>query len=309
VRGLVRGHRPSGRGGAVRAWWDGLAALPTAEAQERWTAWLRAAEVGPPARFTANGYVVTALQAAVAAIVSTPVPTEGPACLHLQHALRAAVRIGNDTDTVAAIAGAVLGARWGASAVPFAWRRMLHGWPGYRARDLGRLAVLSALGGRNDDLGWPSAPSLRSAYRSKGVAVPLADDPGVVLGDVGALASLDPSTGAVISLCRIGRGDVPGGVEHHESWLIDVEDPALNPNLDFLLEDTAAAIASLRDEGKTVFLHCVHAQRRTPAVAAAYLATTRGLSGREAFARVRELLPGALLNPSFGAALERRWPG
>jgi hypothetical protein len=32
------------------------------------------------------------------------------------------VRIGNDTDTVAAIAGGLLGARWGASAIPAKWK-------------------------------------------------------------------------------------------------------------------------------------------------------------------------------------------
>ena len=41
-------------------------------------------------------------------------------CDHLQDALHAAIRIGDDTDTVAAIAGGLLGARWGASAVPVA---------------------------------------------------------------------------------------------------------------------------------------------------------------------------------------------
>ncbi|MBO0846489.1 MAG: ADP-ribosylglycohydrolase family protein, partial [Nocardioides sp.] len=40
-----------------------------------------------------------------------------------------AIGIGDDTDTVAAIAGAQLGARYGASTVPAEWRRMLHGYP------------------------------------------------------------------------------------------------------------------------------------------------------------------------------------
>ena len=61
---------------------------------------------------------------------------------HLQEALELAVRAGHDTDTTAAIAGGLLGARWGASAVPARWRRMLHGWPGLRAKDLMALAVL-----------------------------------------------------------------------------------------------------------------------------------------------------------------------
>lgn len=53
------------------------------------------------------------MQAAWSAMTHTPVPEGNSAPLHLQHALRTAIRIGHDTDTVAAIAGAVLGARWG----------------------------------------------------------------------------------------------------------------------------------------------------------------------------------------------------
>ena len=70
-----------------------------------------------------------------------------PAC-HLQDVLIEAVRIGDDTDTVAAIAGMVLGARWGAAAVPPAWRDLLHGWPGLQAADLERLVILTVNGGR-----------------------------------------------------------------------------------------------------------------------------------------------------------------
>ena len=42
---------------------------------------------------------------------------------------------------VAAIAGALLGARHGAAAVPTAWRAAVHGWPGLTADDLVELAV------------------------------------------------------------------------------------------------------------------------------------------------------------------------
>ena len=69
---------------------------------------------------------------------------------HLQRALEVAVRAGGDTDTTAAIAGGLLGARWGASAVPARWRRLLHGWPGLRAKDLIFLAALTAAGGCDD---------------------------------------------------------------------------------------------------------------------------------------------------------------
>jgi ADP-ribosyl-[dinitrogen reductase] hydrolase len=107
-----------------------------------WTGWLaeagdpelRAQEV-PGRQFTPNGFTVTALQAAAAAVLHTD---EKPA--QFAEGLHAAIRIGNDTDTVAAIAGALLGARWGASAIPLEWREAVHGWPGYDGSDLLALA-------------------------------------------------------------------------------------------------------------------------------------------------------------------------
>jgi ADP-ribosylglycohydrolase len=118
---------------------DGLALLD-GPARERWSQALDEAEAAPAESFTPNGFVVTALQAAHAAVHQTPVPDDEPG-RHLHDALQTAVGIGNDTDTVAAIAGALLGARWGASSVPATWRQLLHGWPGYHADDLTRLAL------------------------------------------------------------------------------------------------------------------------------------------------------------------------
>ena len=67
---------------------------------------------------------------------------------HLERALQAAVRNEDDTDTVAAIAGALLGARYGIEAIPAVWRANDHGWPGLRADDLIDLAVRTAESGR-----------------------------------------------------------------------------------------------------------------------------------------------------------------
>ena len=102
----------------------------------------------------ANGFTVTALQAAWAAITSTD-PGRGDgsdrgagnAAAHLRRALSAAVHAGDDTDTVAAIAGGLLGARYGASAVPDAWSSLVHGWPGMTATDLTDLATRTATRG------------------------------------------------------------------------------------------------------------------------------------------------------------------
>jgi ADP-ribosylglycohydrolase len=88
-----------------------------------------------------NGWVVEALQGAWSAITTTLITQDDTAkggfrADHLRLALEAAVRGGGDTDTVAAIAGGLLGAVYGASAVPADWNRMLHGRPGLGADDL-----------------------------------------------------------------------------------------------------------------------------------------------------------------------------
>ena len=92
----------------------------------RWEKIIDEAVQGPSATFNPNGYVVTAFQAALAAIIETPIPAQDPS-RHLADSLETAVRIGDDCDTVAAIAGSFLGARWGAEAIPEPWRALIHG--------------------------------------------------------------------------------------------------------------------------------------------------------------------------------------
>ena len=88
----------------------------------------------------------------------------------------------------------------------------------------------------------------------------------------------------VISLCRMGTHDVPPEVEQHTIGLID-SNSADNPNLVFVLRDTAATIDELVKAGERVFVHCVAAENRTPAIAAAYL-MTRGASVDAALRKV-----------------------
>ncbi|CAG7845409.1 ADP-ribosyl-[dinitrogen reductase] glycohydrolase [Pseudoclavibacter triregionum] len=78
-----------------------------------------------------NGWVVRAFQGALCAIAGAE---------SLPDAVDRAIRGGGDTDTVAAIAGSLAGAVHGAAAVPDAWKKLVHGWPGLGGRDLERLA-------------------------------------------------------------------------------------------------------------------------------------------------------------------------
>jgi ADP-ribosylglycohydrolase len=117
--------------GAEFDWTGALRAGLRHVADSRRSVWeerIEEALAGDPSRWhETNGWVVAAFQAAIAAITSAAAEALSPPDEHLASALRAASRSGGDTDTVAAIAGALLGARWGAAAIPPEWRAALHG--------------------------------------------------------------------------------------------------------------------------------------------------------------------------------------
>ncbi len=270
--------------------------------RDMWASRLNTAEASKPNDFTNNGWVVEALQAAWSTIATTSVPQDDPArgvfrVDHLRLALDAAVRGGNDTDTVAAIAGGLLGAAYGASAVPVDWRRLLHGWPGMRTRDLVALAtrIVKADKPFSYDI-EPMAP-VRHPH-----------DDGVWLADVATLRGLPSGVDAVVSLCRVNDDDLPVGVEQIDIRLIDKIGPDANPNLDFVLTDTVRLVEQLRNEGHTVLLHCVACQSRTPAVAALYGARKKGISGKAALQEVTAVLPDAYPNSDFRGALPKLAP-
>lgn len=125
----------------------GLGLLDAAR-RDMWARRLDEAERREPADFTRNGWVVEALQAAWSAITvaARAAAPDATPTTHLVTGLEAAVRGGRDADTVAAIAGALLSARWGASAAPPAWLDVVHGWPGLRVGDLAERGLALARG-------------------------------------------------------------------------------------------------------------------------------------------------------------------
>ncbi len=280
----------------------GLDWLPPVS-RDRWAALIDDAARRHPYDFAHNVWVVEALQAAWSAITTTLVPEDAPSegsypAAHFQLALEAAVRAGNDTDTVAAIAGGLLGARWGVSAVPLAWQRDLHGWPGLRYPDLVELGQTP--GSDRTLLTFDHLGHLASV-----TAHPR--DENVLMGGVNAADHLPTDVDAAVSLCRVNASHLPPGIgdprNHVQVWLIDTDDPALNPHLHFVLDQAAAMVEQLRGEGRTVFLHCAAGQSRTPTVAAVYGARIGGGSAAEELQRLTALIPDAHVGDHFVTAL------
>ena len=270
--------------------------------RDLWATRVDVAEASQPSDFKNNGWVVEALQGAWSAIATIPVPQDDPPMEvfrvdHLRLALDTAVRGGGDTDTVAAIAGGLLGAAYGASAVPAEWRRVLHGWPGLASRDLVALSTRIVKEERPFSYDIEPMAPVRHPH-----------DDGVWLADVAALQGLPPGLDAVVSLCRVDDDDLPVGVEQIDIRLMDIEGQDANPNLDFVLTDTVRLIEQLRNEGRTVLLHCVACQSRTPTVAALYGARRQGTSGLLALRDVTEVLPDSWPNSDFREAIKRLAP-
>jgi ADP-ribosyl-[dinitrogen reductase] hydrolase len=100
-----------------------------------WQSRFAEAEAKMPTDFANNGWVVHALQAAWSALIHTD---------NFADAVTLCIRAGGDTDTVAAIAGALAGARYGAAAIPEEWKAAIRGWPGADAQKLTAMALAAA---------------------------------------------------------------------------------------------------------------------------------------------------------------------
>jgi ADP-ribosyl-[dinitrogen reductase] hydrolase len=289
---------------------DALAYVPKAR-RSWWAQLIDEACDRPPVDFHENnGWVIHAFQTSVSAIVRTPVPKGAAPCGHLVAAIGAAVRSGGDTDTVGAISGALLGARWGATAVPLAWTstlrgKRLYGRPDLRAADLDAMARRAASGGKPDPIGWPGRAHLTPHYLEQFSARPATVKlGGVQFGGVAGLdAALEGGADVVVSLCRMGTKDVPDRTEHRVIGLVD-GGPHDNPNLAFVLADTADFIASRAASGHNVYVHCVVAENRTPTVAATFLARHHGMPVDAALSTVEQAL-GHRPSPAFADGVRR----
>ena len=272
-----------------------------------WKEQLHSATGEDPREFTSgNGYSVQTLKCACAAITHTPIPQSFPA-LHFRDALQEAVRAGNDADTVACVAGSLLAAMWGLSAIPTRWRVQIHGWPNLRDRDLQAIAIniVNVFNNSKTMNQWPDIKHMDYTNWSgtDTIAVHPHDSEVIISGFNAASGTvkIPIDIDAVVSLCRMGTDDVknlklrPGN--HVEVRIIDI--PGDNAHTELTLADAADTVAYFRSQGKTVLLHCVAAQSRTPTVAALYAIRHRNIDQQTAFNQVNQALSNAQPNHEF----------
>jgi ADP-ribosylglycohydrolase len=277
--------------------------------REIWRERITAAENHQPWEFTNNGWVIHAFQTAWSAIVHSAIPAQIPsiglfAAQHFEHALERAVRSGNDTDTVAAIAGSLLGARWGASAIPAEWQLILHGYPNASTKDLARLAFLIINKGPLDN-GWPTSPTVDVSKWTESIRQgALREVSGLHLGGQSILRDKVVPFEAAISLSAVG--DVEGGLEADRHLRIVVKDSKYstdNPNLAFQMFDVSHVLDRWVSSGISTLLHCVQAQCRTPSFAAAYLVVAQGKDADWALETVKSQVQGTNPHTQFVDAI------
>ena len=217
-------------------------------------------------------------------------------------AVTSVIDLGGDTDTVAAVAGAIAGARYGIQAVPSRWTSHLHGWlqqpdgslRRYGASDLMLLA--GALVGVSPQ---------RFAVREAPVGPQLVDPVGVYAANLLGAAGADEDM-AVISLCR-GEGLFTGRPHRREIYLIDSLGDA-NGRLFDVVSDAVSSIDAFLAEGRPVVVHCHGGRSRTGLVLKAWHMRANGSSHREAHRWLEECWPlYETWNATFSEFLETVW--
>jgi len=221
----------------------------------------------------ANGAVWGCLAQAVWALRTTD---------SFEDAVVAAVDLGDDADTVACVAGALAGARYGVQAIPSRWCTYVNGsitsptgTRTYRLDDLQRLT--GRLLGLAEPPEQPDEPA----------AGPTEVAPGVFAASLlGATAA--PGEWGVVSLCRTGSRFTAHRARR-QVFLIDRDDH--NPDLGAAVTDAVDAIDAFLAEGRTVVVHCHGGHSRTGLVLKAWRMRHVGCTEREAHAWLAERWP------------------
>lgn len=212
-----------------------------------------------------------------------------------EEAMRHVIDVGGDTDTIACVAGGLLGAVQSIQAIPSRWTTPLIGAVPGNPTVATDLAGLQDLALRLDGVDV-SGDRLVMPDGIKPVEVL----DGLWLSDFqGAVDA--PSDAVVISLCRTF-----GQITSDDRRQVYMTDNDENVDIDAALADVVHTIEAVRSDSRSVLVHCWGGMSRTGLVLRAWLSRTRGITASDATAEARQLWPHTgEWNDSFTAALER----
>jgi ADP-ribosyl-[dinitrogen reductase] hydrolase len=223
-------------------------------------------------------------------------------------ALRAAIDLGGDTDTVACITGGLAGAYYGIGAIPSRWTTHLHGRlighadSGIHLDQLEQLARDLLAGQVSLDATPPPDHTVEPTLVFETDQIYAASFRGVVAALAGGRLADDT---LVISLCRT-FGLLDEHPNRNQVWLTDQDEPDRNLTIDLVIDDAIDTMTAARHAGRPIVVHCQGGRSRTGLILRAWvLAQDPTLTVADATAQVAARWPHLdTWNPSFDRALE-----
>ena len=242
-----------------------------------------------------NGGAVVCLAQAVWAVRTTT---------SFEDAVTAAVNLGDDADTVAAVTGALAGAVYGMQRIPARWSTYVHGTVNqpdgkgpirYSLNDMQNIAR-RLIGKRvkttaNDEhLVPPTKIHEMGIYATNYLGAPLAD-----------------TNMGIVSLCRM-----EDALRHHpnrrEFYIIDQWGEQHNPHLRHVTEEAVDAIDAFLAEGREVVVHCHGGRSRTGFILKAWYMRTFGVKHAEAHTWLKANWPLYVTwNDDFEGFIKHEW--
>ena len=222
-----------------------------------------------PATFTGpgNGSVWTTVAQAVWAVRTTS---------SFEDAMVAVINLGGDTDSVAAVAGAIAGALYGMQRIPVRWVTYVHGTvrqpdgelKEYRTQDL--IDMGRRLLGR-------SASGITPPEQPEGPR--LVDPVGVHAANLEGAARA-PKDHAIVTMCIPERRFL----KHPDRRTVFMRDDEGDANADlmFVVKDAVEAVEAFLGAGKQVVVHCHGGRSRTGLVLKAWYMKHHGVDHQTA---------------------------
>jgi ADP-ribosyl-[dinitrogen reductase] hydrolase len=204
-------------------------------------------EIGGPT----NGKAISCLAQAVWSVKTSE---------SFEEAVVKAINLGGDTDTVAAVAGSIAGARWGIDGIPARWTTAVNGsapimsdggtaWTNFDYQSLMDFS-LATLG----------EESTLTPFESEKGPKRVDDNYQIYAANLNGVANSDEDDFAVVSLCRTNR--LTDKFANKRNFYI-IDTAGANDHLQLTVSEAISTIDTWLSEGKKVVVHCHAGRSRT----------------------------------------------